>query len=609
MKYKILFIVKYYFFWLIVFLFQKVVFMLYNYTESFALSFGDWFRVLWHGLRLDLSTAAYFTLVPLLLLTMFTFISNRFVKSIVSVYSYILLVVTIFMGAVDMNLYSYWGFKLDITPLLYLKTPGEAMASVPIMEGIFVTVLFSLILATFVLVFNRKLLPVLAGCDIKSWGFIPIGLFLIAFLIIPIRGGVGVAALNISSAYFHENPFANHSGINVVWNTIYSITEKDKMASRYNFFDDEEAEELFESFYPEGNGSKSIIKENANVLLIVLESFSNKLLSNFGGLSGVAPHLDELCNQSVAFSNFYSSGDRSDKGLVSIFSGFPAQPVASIMGYPAKTGKLPFITKPFSEDGYTTRFYYGGDLDFANFRSYFTNPYIDDLVTGNDFPRKLHMQKWGVPDEFLFEKMSEDISEMSQPFFISCFTLSSHEPFDMPMVPKFATDTRSEMSKNSYYYTDSCLNEFLIRSKKTAWWDNTLVIIMADHGSRTPGNTPNSSPEKYNIPMIWTGGAVLIQDTIIRKYASQTDIAATLLNQFAYSSLDFTYSKDIFDQSSESFANYYFNNGFGVMTDSAQLIFDNTSNRILKAQGIETEKWEGLGKAYLQVMMNDFASK
>jgi hypothetical protein len=108
--------------------------------------------------------------------------------------------------------------------------------------------------------------------------------------------------------------------------------------------------------------------------------------------------------------------------------------------------------------------------------------------------------------------------------------------------------------------------------------------------------------------MIWTGGAIL-NDTIIDKIGGQTDLAATLLSQFNHEPTEFTYSKNLLDTYSPSFAFYAFNNGFGYKTDSGMIIFDNDFSAIIKSEGSDSLKRLEDGKAYLQHISDDFTNK
>ena len=70
MKVRIVFLLKYLFFWLSLFIFGKIIFLLYEHDQSFALPLTDWFLILLHGFRLDLSTAGYFLIFPTLVIAL-----------------------------------------------------------------------------------------------------------------------------------------------------------------------------------------------------------------------------------------------------------------------------------------------------------------------------------------------------------------------------------------------------------------------------------------------------------------------------------------------------------------------------------------------------------
>ena len=56
-------------------------------------------------------------------------------------------------------------------------------------------------------------------------------------LIIPIRGGFGVAPINAGTVYFSENMFVNHTAINVVWNVGSSVFTRKPAENPYSFSD------------------------------------------------------------------------------------------------------------------------------------------------------------------------------------------------------------------------------------------------------------------------------------------------------------------------------------------------------------------------------------
>ena len=117
---------------LILFVVQKVVFMLYNMGMADGAPFLSCLAALWHGLRLDVATACYLVIIPTVVLIV-SFFFQRFPLRRVLV-PYYVLIATVFMlaFAVDLVLYSYWGSKPDANDLIYAAKPREALAGLPI---------------------------------------------------------------------------------------------------------------------------------------------------------------------------------------------------------------------------------------------------------------------------------------------------------------------------------------------------------------------------------------------------------------------------------------------------------------------------------------------
>ena len=94
------------------------------------------------------------------------------------------------------------------------------------------------------------------------------------------------------------------------------------------------------------------------------------------------------------------------------------------------------------------------------------------------------------------------------PFFKVVFTLSSHEPFDIPMKPFIKGNGDGIKYLNSIHYTDKCLGDFIEKCKSSKLWDNTLFVMIADHGVRLPNNDLVSNPSCFKIQMLWIGGVL-----------------------------------------------------------------------------------------------------
>ena len=602
-------IFRFYIFWLVFSFLARLAFVLYNYEFSSQVEIADLAMAFFYGLKLDVSMGAYFLLVPILLSsTAFMFKPKHLVRAF-NMYSFLIILFSSIIVIGDVELYRNWGFRMDNTPLLYLRTPGEAMASTP---G-WMIIAFSLVLVLVVLVcywIYKKTIASLFTKSIKQanagWLF---QLLLIGVLVLPIRGGLGVAVLNASAVYFHSEPYLNHAAINVVWNVGYSLTTTEE-ENHYQFIDNEEANVVFKELHTTADSTALVLNtDRPNIVLIILESFTEKIIEPLGGEPGVCPNFNQLCNEGILFEHFYANGDRSDKGIVSILSGYPAQPTNSIIKWPNKTISLPFISKELEELDYKTAFYYGGDINFANMKSYFVTGGFDRLTTLEDFPEELATGKWGVHDEHVFNQLFEDINKTPEPFFSSFFTLSSHEPFEVPMPTVISGDDEDERFMNSAYYTDKCLGEFIAKAKQQAWWDNTLVVLLADHGSRLPFNTKQYEELKFKIPMLWLGGALAKTDTVVSTFGSQVDLARTLLSQMGHETDDFRFSKNIFGKPEKDFAFFVFNDGFGIRDKEFGFIHDNVGDTTIRYRGSVTPENKKKGQAFLQVLMQDFEGR
>jgi phosphoglycerol transferase MdoB-like AlkP superfamily enzyme len=266
---------------------------------------------------------------------------------------------------------------------------------------------------------------------------------------------------------------------------------------------------------------------------------------------------------------------------------------------------MDFISQELKHLGYSTGIISGYDLSYANFRSYFGNAGFEHITSQSDFSSDIIPGKWGIDDHYVFDKLIEDIGKMQKPFFSMCLTLSSHHPFEVPMETVIAGDEEEIKFMNSAYYTDHSLGKFIKEAKQQPWWDNTLIIITADHGNILPQNVYSSADQVFKIPMIWTGGALSVKDTIISNYGSQNDIAKTIMGQMNNKSDAFKFSRDLLSIKSESFAFFTYNNGFGFANDSSLLMYDNVSNQFMTKEGVISDELQDQGKACMQMIYTD----
>ncbi|MFB9861971.1 LTA synthase family protein [Rufibacter immobilis] len=607
--------VSYFFFWTFFFEVCRGLFLLYHSNKTSALTASEIGKVFWYGLRMDLSFAAYLSVLPFLFFLLETgFRKNIFLK-MAQWYTYVMLPLLTLLIIADLELYAAWGFRLDSTPLQYLNTPAEMIASAASAPVWLLSLLYLLLLIVGVIGFRAMSRRWETSPQRKSSRVtleLAVGVFLLALLVLPIRGGWQQIPLNQSDVYFSQKIFANHAGVNVPWNVMHSVIKKNHNTKNpYQYIEEKQAQALVQELYqPKSDSVPSLLRvKRPNVLFIILESYTAKFIGALGGPPEVTPNFNALAKEGILFQNIYAAGDRSEKGMVALLSGYPVQTTTSIIKTPKKTERLPQLAAELKRLGYRTSYYYGGELAFANIKSYLINGQYDQLLEKSDFPSENYNSKWGVHDHILFDKVLADHQAPKEPFLTTIFTLSSHEPYDIPRPAAFQGTDEVTQFKNSFHYTDWALGRFISDAKKMPWWQNTLVVLVADHGHPFPGHDQNDAPSKFRIPLLLTGGALAVKDSVVTTIGSQTDLVPTLLQQLGVPTHQFAWSKNLLDAKATPFAFYVFNDGFGMVTPQGTVTFDNVSQKpILREAGVPDKQIEQ-GKAYMQTSFGDFLKK
>ncbi|MFD1139661.1 LTA synthase family protein [Larkinella insperata] len=589
---------------------NRVLFLWYQ-PQTHQLDFSTLLGIFAHGFRMDLSTAGYLTALPALLIAFLPNWSTRKLATTLRLLTFVELILVALIGVADLEVFRTWGFHLDITPLHYLKSPREAAASVASSPIFLLITVFLALLLVGDYAFNRLIQwSVKPLQPVRLWLATPALLGVTAALIIPIRGGTQLAPMNVSAVYFSPTAFANYAAVTPQWNFIHSCLESNKFGSNpYNFFPKGQADQALQALYQPVSQTQSLLAvPKPNVIFIIWESFTAKSVAALGGRTGVTPQFEKLTHEGLLFNQVYASGDRSEKGLIALLSGFPAQATASIMTLPSKAAKLPTLGQAMKKAGYQTSFYYGGETEFANIKSYLYHNQFDRIVAKSDFERSDWNSKWGAHDHVVYNRILSDLNATKQPFFTTFFTLSSHEPFEVPMPTVFPGDDEESLFLNAMYYADRSLGEFIAQAKKQPWWSNTLIIVTADHGHRLPAMAADKMRD-FHIPMLWLGGALKSKPQTIDRIGSQTDLPATLLHQLSLNATDFKWSRDILNPNNRSFAYFAFNNGFGVIQPRRHFVYDNTSRRLISSEGQIDQQDIELGEAYEEESYQDFLDK
>ena len=584
MKSRLLLFIKYYIYWIVFFQLQKILFVLTQYKLMGDISVVDCLQVICHAFPLDLSVASYITALFGLLIIGSIWYSGKWLLYICHTITAILLAISVCVFVGDNGTFTVWGYHWDKSLFTFLQSPKEVLACaewyVWILGGIAMGGLFAICWIVYLKLIRLDKLSVIHSVATRSWQT-GAWVLITALLFLPIRGSVTVSTMNTGRVYFSTNQMLNLSAINPIFNLIESLSENTFDVEKYTYMSSTDAWAITNKLLPENRWNTSDTQDifttsRPNVVLVILESFS-------ANATHAMPNLQRLVKEGIYFSNAYSSSYRTDRGLVSLMSAFPGQPTSSLMTVPAKSMHLPQIGKSLVDAGYKSHFYYGGDEDFTNMRSYLIDGGFDERVSDKDFSVQERWSKWGVPDHIVFDRATREIvqryaSQQGERYLDVILTLSSHEPFDVP-----TTNQYGHLYLNSVAYTDSCLGAFVDALKQTNQWGNTIVLLSSDHGYPYPEGITRDNPMRYRIPMAIIGGAVK-RPGEIRTLCSQIDLIPTVLNEMGLDASAYKFSKNVLDTTLLEFAFYSFNDGFALLRLKDTIVVDAKPNILLKGK-------------------------
>src|SRR5690606_511201 len=221
-----------------------------------------------------------------------------------------------------------------------------------------------------------------------------------------------------------------------------------------------------------------------------------------------------------------ATGTRSVRGLEAVVAGFP--PTVSDAALRLSGAQSNFFTMAqlLKQQGYCSRFIYGGEAHFDNMKSFFLGNGFDELHDLPTFKDPAFVGTWGASDEDMFTRLHTLLeADTGQPTFTLAFSVSNHSPWEYPS-GRINPDGDPATVDNTVRYADWAIGHFFDRAMQADYWDNTVFLVVADHDSRVFG--ANLVPLRhFHIPALILGADINARrdDRLI----SQIDLPVTLL--------------------------------------------------------------------------------
>lgn len=604
-------------YWMLVFTLQRAVFLLY-YSDAIRIEhipFSEVLKTFTSALKLDIASASYILAIPFFLLLLQLFLKTKYINIINKIYSFLVLFIYLLISAGELGLFSEWKSKLSYKAISYLRHPAEIFNSISTAGFFLLLILLIAQLAFLFWVYNAYFYK--SGYSHKKVKNVPKLLFVClvpGLLFLGARGGFAEIPITASDSYFSRHNILNLASVNNVYNLTFSIIDFYQLEQQnlFTFMPDDEARKIVKELHKtEKDTTIQVINTHRpNIVIIFLESWAADVVETLSGDKGISPEFRKLEKEGLLFTSFYATGNRSQQALASVFGGLPGIPVTTLTDNPQKYKSVPSLIKILNRQGYHSSFYFGGDLNYGNIKSYLIYNEFENLVDESNFEPGKPEGKLGFHDEVLFEKLNRDLANLPQPFFLSTLTLSSHPPYDFPGDRPLNGFELELDYLNSVHYTDKQLGLFFDQARKQDWYRNTLFIVLADHSHMSH---KNYFPESFNyrhIPLLLIGGA--LKDSLKGKTSDHlcgnADLTSTILKQLNLPDNDFTWSKNIFNPYAPQFAFFELNYGFGWMRPYGRLETDirGPVDYFADVPKDSLPKVRKEGQAYVQVLLQEF---
>lgn len=516
------------------------------------------------GVQFDNIIVSYITALPLIVLSA-TALFNKIPSILIKIFNtyYVLLYFLVFaLSAADIPYFGYYFSHMGASIFNWLGFGGTTLGM--ILQESSYYIYFAIFIILFIVFcfgisyFTKKLMKTsTTNLKKKDYGlYIPIILIIWGLCFFGIRGTLERYPLRISNAYFCNNSFFNQLGINPTFYLIKSYSAFSKKCNSLDAIISEQDAILFvneelaidnadKSFNPisrkvEADGEA----KNANVVIILMESLSSNYLDFEHKGKKLMPYINELTKKSYYFENFYSAGIHTNNGIAATLYGYPPQFDKTMMGVDidSYTG-LPITLR---DQGYQTMFFLTSNPQYDNMNSFLLENGFDRIYSQYDYPKDKVVNNFGVQDDYLFEygiKRINEASKLKKPFLATFMTVSNHPPLVVP--ERFKNSADNDFDR-ILAFVDNSLEEFMKEAAKEDWYNNTIFIILGDHG-RVLGKQPYDMALSYNhIPLIIYSPLFNDMPKQFEQFGGQIDVFPTVMGLLNRSYTNNTLGIDLF---------------------------------------------------------------
>jgi phosphoglycerol transferase MdoB-like AlkP superfamily enzyme len=512
----------------------RFIFLLINYPSFGAIPFSDAAFVFILGIRFDISALLYINLLFIVFhLLPLKARNEKWYQTLLKTLFYIFNIPAIIVAMGDIGFFGYVQRRSTIDIGGYA---GDFYNMLPryLMDFWYLIVIFIFIVVLIEWLYRKTGLKQI---EYKRMILKESIIFMISMgiVIIGMRGGLQLKPITPINAGDYTKPQYAALVSNTPFNMMYSLYHRKLQKVKY--FEDNELNRYFEyckQFDDKDRKTKSdSLDQPKNVMVILLESFSKDFYGIYGNQPSCTPFLDSLAGHSMVFNRFFSSGSRSVDGIAAVFASIPNMGNDFFINSIYIDNEIPGLGTLLKKQGYYTTFFHGADNQSFNFESFLSKAGFDRYFGRHEFNNDAYYDgSWGIYDGPFLQFVAHKMNDIPEPFCAGFFSLSSHHPYQLPDEFHFDNEDNFNKIEKSVRYTDHALQMFFKEIKQTAWYNNTLFVILADH--KNISYRPNTdSDDRYAIPLI-IFNPKMNRHQEFDFAAQQIDILPTVLDMLDY---------------------------------------------------------------------------
>ena len=595
---------------LVMFLFTlcRIGFYIFNASYFPGMNAGNFFQLLWGGLKFDLAAVMYINMLYILLIILpFDF---RFSYTYQEISKYIFFITNGFALLTNVADFIYYKFTLRRTTA-DVFTQFQNEQNISGLLGQFLLDYWYVVLVWVVLV----IILVKGYNAVKVWGpqvknrtlyYITgvVAIPLIAgLIIIAIRGGVRHSTRPITLSNAGEY-VRDPKDISIVLNTPFAIirTIGRTKVQRVNYFSENEVATIFN---PVHTPTDTAAFRNENVVVIILESFSKEFFGTFnhdkenGNYKGYTPFLDSLIQHSKTYEYSFANGRKSIDGLPSVVSSIPSLGVPYFLS-PFSGNKINSLASLLRKKNYHTSFFHGAPNGSMGFQAFMNIAGVEKYYGMSEYGNDDDFDGlWGIWDDKFLSFYADSLNQFPRPFVSTFFSVSSHHPFRIPEEFENKFKGGPLPIHKCVQYTDYSLKKFFEKVSKMPWYTNTLFVITADHtSSNIEFPEYRTAWGFYSVPIIFFKA----DNSLAKREAEifqQTDIMPTVLGYLNFDEPYVAFGRDDFKENQEPFAfnfkdNVYqfFSGDFLLQHDGAKPVglYNFKTDKLLEKNLVEENK-------------------